>query len=384
MRGLIDPPRGAAPVGEAEAGQLFSPLAGAGGVLVAVSGGPDSTALMALMARWASRPGRPPVIAATVDHGLRPSSADEARAVARAAADLGLTHHTLTWTGDKPSTGIQEAARAARYRLLSACARDCGATHLVTAHTLDDQAETALIRLARGTGLNGLAAMRTAIERDGLLHVRPFLTLAKARLVATCDALGAFYLHDPSNEDPRFARARWRRLMPALAAEGLTAERLAMLASRAARIEEALQDQAASLLAGSRRPGGLDLSGWAAAPFEIAVRTLSLALAEAGTPAGGPAAPRLARIEALASTLVEAAGQGRAVRRTIAGHVADLDAAGLLRLRREGERRRGMRKPFREVEGRDAAAPLATPGANHKLDAARDRGAGSAFAGQES
>jgi tRNA(Ile)-lysidine synthase len=137
-------------------------------LVLAVSGGPDSTALMVLAARWCERlKSGPTLTAVTIDHGLRAESAREAAAVGRLAHQLGLVHRTLRWTGKKPSTGLQEAARTARYRLLAKAARETGATHILTAHTLDDQAETVLIRLTRGSGLTGLGGM----QRTMTLHM---------------------------------------------------------------------------------------------------------------------------------------------------------------------------------------------------------------------
>ncbi len=223
--------------------------------LLAVSGGPDSTAL--LHAAAAAR-GPAALHAATVDHGLRPEARDEAEAVARQAEALGIPHTILTWApdGPPPGTGIQAAARTARYRLLAARAAEVGAARLLTAHTRDDQAETVLMRLCAGSGPAGLAGMRP--ERDlgaGLTLARPFLHLAKASLVAWCEARGAAYLRDPSNRDERFARARLRRVLPLLAAEGLTVERLVRLAERAARDDAALDRLAADALARLTRAG---------------------------------------------------------------------------------------------------------------------------------
>ena len=120
----------------------------------------DSTALLLLAARWRKSLKRgPKLVAVTVDHGLRPEAKREAAAVKKLARSLGVEHRTMRWTGRKPSTGLQQAARNARYGLLAAAAKSAGARHILTAHTMDDQAETVLIRLARGSGVSGLAAM---------------------------------------------------------------------------------------------------------------------------------------------------------------------------------------------------------------------------------
>lgn len=149
------------PVSATEAKSLFSDLKNLPALVLAVSGGPDSTALMVLAARWRNALKAPPkLIAVTVDHGLRAQSKGEAAGVGRLARMLGLAHRTLRWTGKKPTTGLQQAARQARYRLLAEAARKVGAAHILTAHTLDDQAETVLIRMSRGSGVTGLAAMQ--------------------------------------------------------------------------------------------------------------------------------------------------------------------------------------------------------------------------------
>jgi tRNA(Ile)-lysidine synthase len=323
--------------------QLFAPLGPAAAIVVAVSGGPDSTALMHLLARWRAEAPGPPLIIATVDHGLRPESSEEAAFVAREAAALGLSHRTLTWMDEKPRTGLQAAAREARYRLLVDLARAEGASYLVTAHTLDDQAETVLMRMARGSGLAGLAGMRAERDRDGIRHVRPLLACPKSSLVALCEREGWPFVTDPSNRNDAFARVRWRRLMPALAAEGLTAERLARLAQRAARAEEALDAKAleALTLAGAARDGeglAFDAGLLAREPFEIALRMLSLSLVSAGLRLESS---RLHRLETCTFRLREAVRGGRALRLTIAGALVRLDPAGRLAIRPEPPRRRG-------------------------------------------
>jgi tRNA(Ile)-lysidine synthase len=322
---------------------LFAPLRPAAAIVVAVSGGPDSIALMHLLARWRAQTSGPPLIIATVDHGLRRESSEEAAFVAREAAALGLAHRTLAWTGDKPRTGLQEAAREARYRLLVDLARVEGASHIVTAHTLDDQAETVLMRMGRGSGLAGLAGMRPERDRDGIRHARPLLACPKASLVGVCKREGWPFVTDPSNRNDAFARVRWRKLMPALAAEGLTAERLARLAKRAARAEEALDAKAfeALTLARAAKEGeelAFDAGLLASEPFEIALRMLSLALAGAGLRLESS---RLHRLESCTFRLREAVRDGKALRLTIAGALVRLDPAGRLAVRPEPPRRRG-------------------------------------------
>jgi tRNA(Ile)-lysidine synthase len=322
---------------------LFAPLDRASGILAAVSGGPDSMALMHLLARWSGAGRRAPILVATVDHGLRPEAAEEAAFVAREAASLGLGHRTLAWSGDKPRTGIQEAAREARYRLLVRCAREEGASHLVTAHTRDDQAETVLMRLARGSGLTGLSGMRRDRNRDGLRHLRPLLDWPKEALLDLCRAQGWRFVSDPSNADERFERVRWRRIMPLLAAEGLTVERLVRFSERMRQADEALEAKALLAFEGAgpvAAGGGLSLRACPLAeePFEIAVRVLELALSRAGLSADNS---RLQRREACAERLRRALREGAALRLTLAGALVQLDRSGKLLIRPEPARRRG-------------------------------------------
>jgi tRNA(Ile)-lysidine synthase len=309
----------AEPLSKAETAALFAPWAGAKCVLLAVSGGADSLTLMLLAARWAAaEPGRPALAVATVDHGLRSGSTDEAAHVATAAAGLGLPHATLRWRGRKPMAGIEEAAREARYRLLLAHARRIGASHLATAHTRDDQAETVLLRLAAGSGPAGLAAMRPTTPLGPLTHVRPLLGVPKARLVATLREAGIAWCEDETNRDPSFARARLRGARRTLAREGLTDARLARLAARSARAEDALVAAAVSfwqqsVCADSR---SIDVDGaiFLAQPAEIRLRTIGRAVALLGD-----GAVRLARLEALAAAIEGALGDGRRAVRTLAG-----------------------------------------------------------------
>jgi tRNA(Ile)-lysidine synthase len=252
--------------------------------------------------------------------------------VARLAREFNIAHRTLRWSGRKPSTGIQEAARAARYRLLGNAARKADATHILTAHTLDDQAETVLIRMSRGSGLTGLGAMSRLsplpVSGDGAITlVRPLLGIPKARLVATLRAAEIPFADDSSNRDPRYARVRLRGLMSALAGEGLDAGRLGQLARRLKRAEAAIEaavDRAASeLLVELPAPGAvtLEMRRFVGLPAEIALRLLGRAITNAGDE--GPV--ELGKLEALKSALDTAqnAVDGR-FRRTLAGAVVTL------------------------------------------------------------
>lgn len=335
--------------------RLFARLDDAKAVAAAVSGGPDSMALMHMLACW-SREAGSRILVATVDHGLRPGSAGEAVQVGEQASRLGLPHEVLTWDGPKPRTGLQEAARHARYRLLTDWARKAGATHLVTGHTLDDQAETVLMRLSRGSGPAGLTGMRPEILRSGILHVRPLLHLPKASLVDLCRREGWAFVRDPSNEDDRFARVRWRRLLPALAAEGLTAERLARLAERARRTDDALSakaQEAFSRAGGSEGDGAVALraSVLAEEPLEIAIRLLGLALDRCRRER---TVVRLERVEACAERLRQAVGSKMKVRTSLAGTLIRLDGDGYLHLSLEPPRRRGR---YGSVRDDAAGAP---------------------------
>jgi tRNA(Ile)-lysidine synthase len=177
---------------------------------VAVSGGPDSLALAILADRWArERFGE--ICAVTVDHRLRPESGDEIRRLHGWLAARAIRHEILAWSAHKPATGIQEAARAARYQLLADWCREHGCLHLLTAHQREDQAETHLIRRSASSGADGLAGMSVIRELADCRILRPLLGVAKARLVALLDAERQPFITDPSNRDPTFERSWLRR-----------------------------------------------------------------------------------------------------------------------------------------------------------------------------
>jgi tRNA(Ile)-lysidine synthase len=320
---------GAAAISEREIAGLFASFPRSGRVILAVSGGADSTALMVLARRWRRRLARGPhLIAATVDHGLRPGSRAEAKAVGMLARRLGLRHEILPWRGAKPKTGVEAAARSARYRLLADLAQRLGAQAIATAHTLDDQAETVLMRLAAGSGPAGLAAMRPRDVRHGIVLLRPFLGTRKARLVATLARERIGWTDDPMNADAGFARPRLRAAGAVLAREGLTPERMARLAERMARYEQAVAaatQAARASIVDPQRPGRLDGRALLAVPEEVALRLLAAEIAAAVAPGATEKPLRLQRLEALWRDLREAIAAARASRRTLAGALVAVD-----------------------------------------------------------
>ena len=349
MRRIAEP----GPIAAAEIEALFAGLQEARGIVAAVSGGPDSVCLMNLLGLWRAGRERPPVTVATVDHGLRPESTREARAVARWAKALGFRHRILTWDGEKPATGIQELAREERYRLLADLARKVKASHVVTAHTLDDQAETVVMRLLRGTGVGGLAGMRPELAQGEVVLARPLLAVPKARLVATCEACGWAYLDDPSNADPRFTRARLRgHLMPLLAREGLTAERLVTLAERARRDADALDARSLAVLEsvtlasldGGKARLELDAGRLGGEPDAVLLRVVARAIADVTGPATRPT--RLERFEArILGDLRQAMQSREGLRLNLGGALLALAPSGRLVVRPEPPRRGSRDKP---------------------------------------
>jgi tRNA(Ile)-lysidine synthase len=317
------------PISVAQAKRLFADWKSAPAIVLAVSGGPDSMALMWLAARWRRALARGPrLVAVTVDHGLRTEAAREARDVKRLARSLEVPHRTLRWTGAKPKTGLPAAARAARYRLLAQAARSNGATHILTAHTRDDQAETLLMRMLRGSGIAGLAAMTRVSEREGLWLARPLLDVSKAQLVATLNRARINFADDPTNRDVSYTRPRLRALMPALAAEGGDSKNLARLAARLARANAALEvlaDGAERYLALRDRNDaarfGFDAATFAGLAEEIRLRLLKRAIDRVGHE--GPA--ELGKLEAVLAVLDQAiAAGGSRQKLTLAGAMVTL------------------------------------------------------------
>lgn len=212
---------------------------------IAVSGGGDSMALLhAARSRFAE--GR--LIALTVDHGLRAASAAEAAIVADWCAALGIEHHILHWQFD--GTGnLAAAAREGRYRAIAEFCQGRDIAHLYTGHTIDDQAETVLMRLARGSGVDGLAGMAERGSLWGLTILRPFLVAhTRADLRAALREVGQDWIDDPTNDDPAYDRVKARRMLETLAPLGLTPDRLVQTAAAMARGREVLDAAAAALI----------------------------------------------------------------------------------------------------------------------------------------
>jgi tRNA(Ile)-lysidine synthase len=259
---------------------------------VAVSGGADSMALALLADRWARAQGGR-VTAVTVDHGLRPGSAAEARQVRGLLAAYGIPHVTLRWRGAKPATGIQAQARAARYALLEDWCRDHAVLHLLVAHHRGDQAETVAMRRAMQSGPDGLAGMAPVAWRRHVRVLRPLLDAAPEDIRAWLARRGVAWIEDPSNSDDRFTRVRVRRAMtPA------RRDRLAAAAARAARTRAVRDAACARLLArcvrlGPDGQGALDPALFAARRGD-ALRALARIVACVG---GRDYAPRRVALE---------------------------------------------------------------------------------------
>lgn len=272
---------------------------------VAVSGGADSLALMVLLTEWAGAHRQAPPIVLTVDHGLRPGSARDAAMVAQRAAAHKLEAHILPWRGRRPVSDVERAARDARYRLLGEWCRANGLSSVFVAHTIRDQAETFVLRLARGSGVDGLAAMvevspLPAPGFGAITVARPLLSMSHGRLRAFLEARGVPWLEDEMNSDPRFARARLRAAWPALEGVGLSTARIAAAARHLARARAALDNDAAELLARasvrSRDCTLLDAARLAAAPEEIGLRALARLLMQVSGRAQRPRFEQLQRL----------------------------------------------------------------------------------------
>jgi tRNA(Ile)-lysidine synthase len=260
---------------------------------------------MHLLAAWARDTKQCAPVVLTVDHGLHKASSADAKAVLTAAEALGLTAHVLKWKGKKPDGNIEAAAREARYALMGSCCRANKIPALYVGHTRDDQAETFLLRLGRGSGLDGLSAMSQVARWplpgfDDLVLVRPLLGLDRSALQDWLQANGVRWRDDPMNAEDRFARTRIRQAWPILEQIGLTKARIADAASHLSRARTVLEAETNALLASAARtvPNGvvLDAKAFSDAPREIGLRALATLLSRVG---GAAYRPRFERLEGL-------------------------------------------------------------------------------------
>lgn len=299
---------------------------------VGVSGGSDSLALMLLLRDWAKSARRPPPLIVCVDHGLRPESNAEARKVTAWARKAGLRAKVLSAPGKLPQSDLEAAARALRYRLLGDFAHKHRLAAIYVAHTEDDQAETFLLRLARGSGVDGLSAMRplAAYPDPGareLVLVRPLLGFTRQSLQDHLKAAGHSWIEDPMNGDPRFHRVRIRQAWPQLEQLGLSPKRLVAAAAHLSRARTALEAAALAVLARACRPHAhgilLDRAALAGAPLELALRALATILMQVS---GNAYRPRFERLMALFSAVADgSAAEGRTLHGCRIGRAAKAD-----------------------------------------------------------
>ncbi len=254
---------------------------------IAVSGGPDSMALTRLAHTWAEKCGHT-LVGLTVDHRLREAAKEEAYQVAEWFRGLDLDHHTLTWE-EGASVGQldrspQAAARDARFSLISTWCDSHDVRSVLVAHHADDQAETFLQRLIRGSGVDGLAAMAQVSLRNDIRILRPLLDRPKTDLIATCEKYGQPWLNDPSNQDHQFTRVRLRTLLAELEEEGLDRDRLLETVGHLQRAKDAIDSAVEHLsmtavMQQSQDSVHIDLTHLLAAPEEVGLRCLARHLA---------------------------------------------------------------------------------------------------------
>ena len=283
-------------------------------LIVGVSGGGDSLALALILYDL----GYGNMTAITVNHGLRPEAAKEAKQVGRWLKAAKIPHQILTYKGVPPISDVEARARQLRYGLLREYASRRKIAALAIAHTLEDKAETFLLRLGRGSGLYGLAAMDEENDMDGLRILRPCLDVRRAELRAYLTARGQPWIDDPMNDDARYARVKIRRLLPDMESAGIPIGRIALAAFHLRRVKKLVEQQAAALGVTYHKKGAyIPLDAFAAADPEVAMRVLGETLARVGDK---EFSPRFASLEDLYKSLLS----GTLKRRTLGGCIVSL------------------------------------------------------------
>ncbi|MFA5040891.1 MAG: tRNA lysidine(34) synthetase TilS, partial [Bdellovibrionales bacterium] len=278
-----------------------------------------SMALAYCLKRWTKRQ----CVALVVEHGLRDESAAEAKTVKKRLQKMGFETEILPWKHGAVSGKLHEKARSARYGLLTEACRRLGANDLLLAHHRGDQAETILMRLAKGSGIDGLAGIPEQAERDGIRLLRPFLSLPKERLIATCREAKMAFVMDPSNGSEKYARGRLRKIMPLLASEGLTIDNLTVLGARAKEAKAALDHATREFIKKSAKTGAggsvrFDRAALCAVPREIAIRALVAGLRYVHD---GDYPPEYASLSGLMDAIEEKKHEGA---RTLYGCIASI------------------------------------------------------------
>ena len=292
--------------------ELFSILENIPALALAVSGGADSLALLYLYNNWRKEfaPTQRCMVL-TVDHQLRENSTVEAKGVAEICRKIGVSHKILVWDEEKPTSNIQSRAREKRYALMESEMTKAGIKYLLLAHHKDDQAETFLNRLARGSSVYGLASMAMISAFGRIKLIRPLLDISKEQLIATLKAVGWSWYEDQSNFDQKYLRSRIRKLIPDLENVGITVEGLAETAKRMQRVVNALNFATENLLnlAVEQHPAGplkINVKLIRDAPQEIVLRLLSKLICAIG---GNKYVPRFEKLEKVYLTIMSEGGQ---------------------------------------------------------------------------
>lgn len=317
--------------------KIFAPYFAHGKIAVAVSGGPDSMALTFLLSQYAQKRSGLEIHALTVDHGLRPESWQEAETVAQIVRHWPcVTHQILKWNGEKPESRLQEQARQARYDLMAQYCQAQNIKGLFLGHHREDQSETFLFRLAKGSGLDGLSCMYAAQDRGPVTLLRPLLSVSKAELIALCNSNALAYVQDPSNEKEHFARVRLRKSKAVLEQEGLSDKRLSITAKRLHRARNALEiytEDAYKKYLKNKNTKHIELYiNLLNDPEEIVLRVLKKAISKL-SPTAPPYPVREEKLEALIQDLISGAPFRK---RTLGGLIFEKDEGeGLIRLTQE-------------------------------------------------